>query len=92
MAFEVSGSAPGVRALTDVLCVRGRGVVVAIHTEPTPVDLMAAFWKELDIRGARVYQRQDFESGVALTRQGDSFRPSSFITQGRGPLESRRCA
>ncbi len=80
VAFEVSGSAPGVRALTDVLCVRGRGVVVAIHTQPTPVDLMAAFWKELDIRGARVYQRQDFESGVALLAQG-VIPAESFITQ-----------
>lgn len=80
VAFEVSGSAPGVRALTDVLCVRGRGVVVAIHTEPTPVDLMAAFWKELDIRGARVYQRQDFESGVALLARG-IVPAESFITQ-----------
>jgi 2-desacetyl-2-hydroxyethyl bacteriochlorophyllide A dehydrogenase len=70
VAFEVSGSAAGVRALTDVLAVRGHGVVVAIHTEPTPVDLMAAFWKELDIGGARVYQREDFEEAVALLADG----------------------
>jgi len=70
VAFEVSGSASGVRALTDVLAVRGRGVVVAIHTEPTPVDLMAAFWKELDISGARVYQREDFEEAVAILADG----------------------
>jgi (R,R)-butanediol dehydrogenase / meso-butanediol dehydrogenase / diacetyl reductase len=70
VAFEVSGSAAGVRALTDVLAVRGQGVVVAIHTEPTPVDLMAAFWKELDIGGARVYQREDFEKAVALLADG----------------------
>ncbi len=70
VAFEVSGSAAGVRALTDVLAVRGHGVVVAIHTEPTPVDLMAAFWKELDISGARVYEREDFEKAVALLADG----------------------
>jgi 2-desacetyl-2-hydroxyethyl bacteriochlorophyllide A dehydrogenase len=70
VAFEVSGSATGVQALTDVLAVRGHGVVVAIHTEPTPVDLMAAFWKELDISGARVYQREDFEEAVALLADG----------------------
>jgi 2-desacetyl-2-hydroxyethyl bacteriochlorophyllide A dehydrogenase len=66
VAFEVSGSTVGVQALTDVLAVRGRGVVVAIHTEPRPVDLMAAFWKELDISGARVYRREDFEEAVRL--------------------------
>lgn len=70
VAFEVSGSVAGVQALTDVLAVRGRGVVVAIHTQPVPVDLMAAFWKELDIHGARVYQRRDFEEAVALLADG----------------------
>jgi threonine dehydrogenase-like Zn-dependent dehydrogenase len=44
--------------------------VVAIHTEPTPVDLMAAFWKELDISGARVYRREDFEEAVVLLADG----------------------
>jgi 2-desacetyl-2-hydroxyethyl bacteriochlorophyllide A dehydrogenase len=79
VAFEVSGSEAGVRALTDVLAVRGRGVVVAIHTQPTPVDLMAAFWKELDIVGARVYQRQDFEEAVALLADG-TIPADSIIT------------
>jgi 2-desacetyl-2-hydroxyethyl bacteriochlorophyllide A dehydrogenase len=70
VSFEVSGSNAGVLALTEVLAVRGRGIVVAIHTEPTPVDLMAAFWKELDIKGARVYQRADFEEAVGLLADG----------------------
>jgi len=79
VAFEVSGSPAGVRALTDVLAVRGRGVVVAIHTEPVPVDLMAAFWKELDIAAARVYRREDFEDAVALLA-GGAITADSLIT------------
>lgn len=70
VAFEVSGSRAGVTALTEVLSVRGRGVVVAIHTEPTPFDLMAMFWKELDISGARVYQRRDFDEAIGLLADG----------------------
>jgi 2-desacetyl-2-hydroxyethyl bacteriochlorophyllide A dehydrogenase len=70
VAFEVSGSQAGVTSLTDVLAVRGRGVVVAIHTEPAPFDLMAMFWKELDIRGARVYQRRDFDEAIRLLSDG----------------------
>ena len=70
VAFEVSGSRAGVTALTAVLSVRGRGVVVAIHTEPAPLDLMAMFWKELDISGARVYQRRDFEEAIGLLADG----------------------
>ena len=34
VVFEVSGSAAGVRTATDVLAVRGRLVVVAIHPQP----------------------------------------------------------
>jgi threonine dehydrogenase-like Zn-dependent dehydrogenase len=70
VSFEVSGSRAGVHALTEVLAVRGRGVVVAIHTEPPPFDLMAMFWKELDISGARVYQRRDFEEAIGLLAGG----------------------
>ena len=70
VAFEVSGSRAGVTALSDVLAVRGRGVVVAIHTEPAPFDLMAMFWKELDISGARVYQRRDFVEAIGLLADG----------------------
>jgi 2-desacetyl-2-hydroxyethyl bacteriochlorophyllide A dehydrogenase len=70
VAFEVSGSAAGVRSLTGVLAVRGRGVVVAIHTEPQPVDLMSVFWKELDLHGARVYEREDFQAAVNLLAEG----------------------
>jgi len=85
VAFEVSGSAAGVRALTDVLAVRGRGVVVAIHTEPIPIDLMAAFWKELNIRGARVYERKDFEAAVTLL--ADGIIPAESMISGIVPLE-----
>jgi 2-desacetyl-2-hydroxyethyl bacteriochlorophyllide A dehydrogenase len=69
-AFEVSGSAAGVAVLTDVLAVRGRGVVVAIHPEPRPVNLFQMFWKELDIVGTRVYERTDFEEALRLLTAG----------------------
>jgi threonine dehydrogenase-like Zn-dependent dehydrogenase len=53
--------------------------VVAIHTEPTPVDLMAAFWKELALSGARVYQREDFDTAVELLSNG-VIHAASLIT------------
>jgi 2-desacetyl-2-hydroxyethyl bacteriochlorophyllide A dehydrogenase len=85
VAFEVSGSKAGVRSLTEVLAVRGRGVVVAIHTEPTEVDLMSVFWKELDIAGARVYRREDFEEAVELL--ADSAIPADSLITDIVPLE-----
>jgi (R,R)-butanediol dehydrogenase/meso-butanediol dehydrogenase/diacetyl reductase len=71
VAFEVSGSAAGVRTATHALAVRGRLVMVAIHAAPREVDLFRIFWRELTVLGARVYERQDFETAVQLVSTGD---------------------
>jgi (R,R)-butanediol dehydrogenase/meso-butanediol dehydrogenase/diacetyl reductase len=70
IAFEVSGTVPGVKAMTDVLRRRGRGVIVGIQPQSPPVDVFQIFWKELGIIGARVYQRPDFEEAVRLVADG----------------------
>jgi (R,R)-butanediol dehydrogenase / meso-butanediol dehydrogenase / diacetyl reductase len=70
VAFEVSGSAAGVRTATDVLATRGRLVVVAIHSVPREVDLFRLFWRELSVIGARVYERPDVERAVDLVAGG----------------------
>lgn len=70
VAFEVSGSPAGLRTATHALRVRGRLVVVAIHTQPVAVDLFRVFWRELELVGARVYERADFERAVELLATG----------------------
>lgn len=70
IAFEVSGSVPGVKAMTDVLRRRGTGVIVGIQPVAPPVDVFQIFWKELSIIGARVYERADFEEAVNLVADG----------------------
>ena len=70
VAFEVSGSASGVDTATEVLAVRGRLVLVAIHSVPREVDLFRLFWRELTVIGARVYEREDFEHAVQLVAGG----------------------
>jgi (R,R)-butanediol dehydrogenase / meso-butanediol dehydrogenase / diacetyl reductase len=70
VAFEVSGAGAGVRTAVEVLAVRGRLVVVAIHPTPREVDLHRVFWRELEILGVRVYQRTDFEEAVRLLATG----------------------
>jgi (R,R)-butanediol dehydrogenase / meso-butanediol dehydrogenase / diacetyl reductase len=70
VAFEVSGSASGVTAATDLLAVRGRLVMVAIHSVPREVNLFRLFWRELTIVGARVYEREDFERAAELVATG----------------------
>jgi (R,R)-butanediol dehydrogenase / meso-butanediol dehydrogenase / diacetyl reductase len=66
VVFEVSGSAAGVRTATELLAVRGRLVVVAIHPTPREVDLHRVFWRELEMIGVRVYQREDYTEAVRL--------------------------
>jgi (R,R)-butanediol dehydrogenase / meso-butanediol dehydrogenase / diacetyl reductase len=68
--FEVSGSAAGVALATNLLAVRGRLVLVAIHPTPREVDLHRFFWRELSLVGVRVYQRDDFERAVELLADG----------------------
>ena len=62
VAFEVSGSAAGVGTAVDVLAVRGRLCLVAIHPVPRSVSLHRFFWRELTLVGARLYERADFET------------------------------
>ncbi|MDG4825134.1 alcohol dehydrogenase catalytic domain-containing protein [Asanoa sp. WMMD1127] len=70
VAFEVSGSAGGVGTAVAVLTTRGRLVLVAIHPQPRPVDLHRFFWRELDLLGARLYQREDMAEAVRLVASG----------------------
>ena len=70
VAFEVSGSQPGADTALASLAVRGRLVVVGIHPVPRTLSLHRVFWRELSITGARVYQRQDFETALSLLAAG----------------------
>lgn len=85
VAFEVSGAAAAVRTITDAVATRGRIVMVAIHTEPRPVDLFRFFWRELEMIGARVYEPQDFDEALALLAEG-AVDADRFVTDVR-PLE-----
>lgn len=71
-AFEVSGSAHGVQAMTDVVNVRGRIVMVAIHGgEKKQVDLFKFFWAEIELLGARLYEEDDYEEAIRIAASGN---------------------
>ncbi|WP_431074250.1 zinc-dependent alcohol dehydrogenase [Microbacterium phyllosphaerae] len=70
VVFEVSGAEAAVRGATSLAKVRGTIVVVAIHPTPRPIDLQRVFWRELRLLGARVYERRDFDTAVALLAEG----------------------
>jgi (R,R)-butanediol dehydrogenase/meso-butanediol dehydrogenase/diacetyl reductase len=70
VVFEVTGAAVAVATMTKIARVRGRVVVVAIHSQPIPVDLFQFFWRELELTGARVYEPEDFEKAISLAAAG----------------------
>ena len=85
VVFEVSGSEAGILAATKHASIRGRVVVVAIFPEPKPVALFDLFWKELEVRGARVYEPEDFEAAIELIAGGSL--PLERVITGVEPLE-----
>ncbi|KOG74209.1 molecular chaperone GroES [Streptomyces antibioticus] len=84
VVFEVSGSAAAVLGATSLAKVRGTLVVVAIHSQPRPIDLHRVFWRELTLLGARVYQRHDFERAIELLAAGAI--PAEQLITGVVPL------
>jgi (R,R)-butanediol dehydrogenase/meso-butanediol dehydrogenase/diacetyl reductase len=85
VVFEVSGSAAGAAAMTQLGRTRGRIVVVAIFGEAPKVDLFRFFWRELRLRGARVYEPEDFDRAIALSASGDL--PLEHLISTRQPLK-----
>ncbi|WDF34045.1 alcohol dehydrogenase catalytic domain-containing protein [Arthrobacter agilis] len=86
VAFEVSGAAAAMLSATSLVRVRGRIVVVAIYPQPTPVNLHAMFWRELTLIGARVYEREDFETAIDLV--ADGVIPADLLITRIEPLEN----
>jgi 2-desacetyl-2-hydroxyethyl bacteriochlorophyllide A dehydrogenase len=70
IAFEVSGSSGGVSTAVGVLAARGRLIMVAIHPQPRELDLYRFFWRELELFGARLYQRHDMTEAIRLVAAG----------------------
>ena len=70
VVFEVSGTQPGVDAMTTVAATRARIVMVAIHARKPQIDLFQFFWRELKLIGARVYEAEDYEKAIATIASG----------------------
>ncbi len=70
VVFEVSGTQPGVDAMTAVAATRARIVMVAIHAQKPQIDLFQFFWRELQLIGARVYEPEDYDKAIVLVAGG----------------------
>jgi len=70
VVFEVSGTQAGVDAMTDCAATKGRIVMVAIHANKPEVDMFRFFWRELELIGVRVYEKEDYEKAIAILVSG----------------------
>lgn len=66
VVFEVAGVQATVNLMTEIAGIRSRIVMVAIHGQPKNVNLFHLFWKELQLIGARVYEKEDYEEAIQL--------------------------
>ncbi len=66
IVFEVSGSQAGADIMTELLRTRGLAVIVAIFAHKPKIDLFRFFWRELRLKGVRVYESQDFADAISL--------------------------
>ncbi len=70
VAFEVTGHPSAVRAVTDVVRVWGTVSIVAIHSEPMPVNLYQMFAREITMHGSRLYTGAAWEEAIRLAATG----------------------
>ena len=70
VVFEVSGTQAGADAMTAIASTRGRIVMVAIHASKPQVDMFQFFWRELELIGVRVYEKEDYEKAISIIVNG----------------------
>jgi (R,R)-butanediol dehydrogenase/meso-butanediol dehydrogenase/diacetyl reductase len=70
VAFEVTGHPDVVRAITEVVRAWGTISIVAIHSEPMPVNLQRFFARELNLHGSRLYTRAAWDEAIRLGASG----------------------
>jgi len=70
VVFEVSGTQAGADAMTAIASTRGRIVMVAIHASKPQVDMFRFFWRELELVGVRVYEKEDYEKAISIIVNG----------------------
>jgi len=70
VVFEAAGAPESVLLAPRMCRVRGELVVVAIPKDPRSMDLVSLTFKEITVRGTRVYEPFDFERAIRLLSAG----------------------
>jgi (R,R)-butanediol dehydrogenase / meso-butanediol dehydrogenase / diacetyl reductase len=70
VVFDTAGAAVTSAQLTKLVKVHGQVMIVAMPKEYHPVDLAAFALKEIDLRGCRVYNADDYRAAINLIAEG----------------------
>ncbi len=70
IGYEVSGSEAGIQKLMAIVRPGGRIMVVGLFKNMVPVQLSSVLFKELEIKGSRVYSSMDFKLAIELLEKG----------------------
>lgn len=66
LVFDCAAHISVAEKLVDVTHVRGEIMIVGTYKKPTPLDLQNVNFKELTLKGTRVYTHKDFEIATEL--------------------------
>lgn len=88
LLFECTGAASAAREMTALVRPRANIINLGVFKKPAEVDLQAINFKEISLRGSRVYTRGDFEEAIRLS----SFLPISRIVTHCFPLQDVQSA
>jgi threonine dehydrogenase-like Zn-dependent dehydrogenase len=69
VVFEVAGAAETVLAAPRLARVKGEVMAVAMPKTPQPYDIVALTFKELTVKGVRVYAPFDFDRAVRIVEE-----------------------
>ena len=67
--FECAGHPSSAREMTSLVRSQGTIVNLGVFKKPVEVDMQAVNFKEIEIRGSRVYERKDFQGAIDLAVQ-----------------------
>ena len=66
IVYKVSGTASGTLQMVDMVRIRGEIILVGVHKKPDATDFTQAIFKEVTLKGSRVYTGTDYSRAIEL--------------------------
>lgn len=86
--FDCAGHPTVAKALTEIVKVKGKIIIVAAYKKPTEMNLLQGMFKELLIQFVRVYTPKDFQIAAQLLNGTEDF--NKIITHVLPPEEAEK--